>query len=82
MIPTIEGTKYFYKDLIQNVPVSNGAVVDQYRIVEMDCVDVEGYYKTVPHKFMVCSESGQWMPKPSETLCSSKNCIIVLIHSM
>ncbi|CAH1715671.1 unnamed protein product [Aphis gossypii] len=70
VIPTIEGTKYFYKDLIQNVPVSNGDVVDQYRIVEMDCV--EGYYKTVPHKFMVCSESGQWMPKPSETLCSKK----------
>ncbi|XP_060836736.1 modular serine protease-like isoform X2 [Rhopalosiphum padi] len=70
VIPNTEGTKHFYKDSIENVPVSNGAVVDPYRIVEVDCE--EGYYKIIPYKFMVCSESGQWKPFVSNELCLKK----------
>ncbi|KAL4131302.1 hypothetical protein QTP88_008635 [Uroleucon formosanum] len=71
VIPNIEGTKYFYKDTILNVPLSHGSIVNNYRIVEEDCE--EGYYKTVPYKLMVCSESGQWKSLDSNTLCL-KNC--------
>ncbi|XP_026811097.1 modular serine protease-like [Rhopalosiphum maidis] len=70
VIPNIEGTEHFFKDSIQNIPVSNGAVVDPYRIVEVECE--EGYYKTIPYKFMVCSESGQWKPFVSNKFCLKK----------
>ncbi|XP_016661100.1 modular serine protease isoform X1 [Acyrthosiphon pisum] len=70
VIPDIEGTKYFYKDTIQNVPLSHGSIVNNYRIVEEDCE--EGYYKTVPYKLMVCSEFGQWKSVDSDKLCLKK----------
>jgi len=70
VIPNIEGTKYFYKDTIQNVPLSHGSIVNNYRIVEEDCE--EGYYKIVPYKLMVCSESGEWKSVDSDILCLSK----------
>lgn len=78
MIPAIEGTKYFYKDWNQNVSLSHGTTVEQYRIVEEDCET--GYYKVVPYRFMVCSESGQWRPFVTDELCLSKYllCPIVL----
>lgn len=78
MIPAIEGTKYFYKDWNQNVSLSYGTAVEQYRIVEEDCET--GYYKVVPYRFMVCSESGQWRPFVTDELCLSEYllCPIVL----
>lgn len=66
-LPTIEGTKYFYKDWNQNVSLSHATEIEQYRIVEEDCE--AGFYKVVPYRFMVCSESGQWRPFVNEELC-------------
>ncbi|XP_060836737.1 modular serine protease-like isoform X1 [Rhopalosiphum padi] len=67
MIPTIEGTKYFNKNGKQNVSLPHGTAVEQYTIVEEDCED--RYYKVIPERFMVCSESGQWRPFVTEELC-------------
>ncbi|XP_029343828.1 modular serine protease isoform X3 [Acyrthosiphon pisum] len=66
-IPAIEGTKYFYKDRNQNFSLSHATEIEQYRIIEEDCE--AGYYKVVPYRFMVCSESGQWRPFVTEELC-------------
>lgn len=79
MIPTIEGTKYFNKNGKQNVSLPHGTAVEQYTIVEEDCED--RYYKVIPERFMVCSESGQWRPFVTEELCLSKY-LVYLLYSI
>lgn len=69
MIPTVEGTKYSYNNSNANAILSPGSLVEENRIVEENCE--EGYYKTVPYRFMICS-GGNWTPFVSDKLCLSE----------
>lgn len=70
MIPTIEGTIYFFNDTNRYTVLPPGTKVDPSLIVDEDCE--AGYHKVVSGRFMVCMENGQWKPLVSEKLCLSK----------
>jgi len=73
MIPHIEGTVY---SLVHTVPIEvvpPGTYVDYNTAVEENCI--EGYYKTIPDRLMICSKNGNWYPK-IDKICLSKYVLI------
>lgn len=75
MIPNSEGSVYSLNNTNQKAVLSPGTLIGQYSIVEENCQ--EGFYKTVPYRFMICSGSGQWEPSVNDKLCLSKYVLYV-----